>query len=277
MSPSGALPVGGLLVMEPYVAFQCADDRFDAVGRSRSLAASSCAASNFTAVKYGVTRSFSLQVIPTIARQKSAGKWGSLGLGDLPVDLMWRVLDEDSRHRYPTLSVLGGIGFPTGRYQKLASMADATGSGEWQLRMGLAAQSLQAMPNHRPLRLRGWLSLHMPLACISVRGLNVYGLPAGMVSTARPGMSGQGGLAGEYGIDRHWVFALDLVRDWSNGSRIGRSGRRAMPSRGDWEVAPAIEYNWSVKLGIIAGAVIPVAGQNEARAFGAQVATNIIF
>ncbi|MBB2191285.1 hypothetical protein HLH34_15175 [Gluconacetobacter azotocaptans] len=263
--------------MEPYVAFQCANDRFDAVGRNQSLAASSCTISNFTAIKYGVTRSLSLQAIPTIARNKDARKWGNLGFGDLPVDIMWRVLDEDSRHRYPTLSFLSGISFPTGRYQKLDSMADAMGSGGWQLRIGLAAQSLQTMPNNRPLRLRGWLAFHVPLGRVSVRGLNAYGLPASMASTVRVGMSGQGGVAGEYGVDRHWVLAFDLVRNWSNGNRIYRSRRSAEPSSGDWEVAPAVEYNWSAKLGIIAGAVIPMVGHNEAREFVGQAAVNIVF
>lgn len=263
--------------MEPYVAFQCANDRFDAVGRNRSLAASSCTIGNFTAVKYGVTRSLSLQAIPTVARKKDAQKWGALGFGDLPVDIMWRVLDEDPHRRYPTLSVLGGINLPTGRYQKLRSAADAMGSGGCQLRMGLAAQSLQTMPNNRPLRLRGWLSLRVPLGRVSVQGLNAYGLPVSITSAVRMGTSGQGGLAGEYGVDRHWVLAFDLARDWSNGSKIYRSGHSTTPSSGDWQIAPAVEYNWSAKFGIIVGALIPAAGHNEAREFSGQASVNIVF
>jgi hypothetical protein len=64
----------------------------------------------------------------------------------------------------------------------------------------------------------------------------------------------------EYSVTRNWVLALDFVHQ-----------------RADFAVAPAIEYNWSGRVGVIVGARWFVAGSNSSATLTPIAAINALF
>jgi hypothetical protein len=64
----------------------------------------------------------------------------------------------------------------------------------------------------------------------------------------------------EYSVTRNWVLALDFVHQ-----------------RADFAVAPAIEYNWSGRVGVIVGARWFVAGSNNNATLTPIAAINALF
>ncbi|MDN6713513.1 MAG: hypothetical protein L0L41_02710, partial [Acetobacter sp.] len=80
-----------------------------------------------------------------------------------------------------------------------------------------------------------------------------------------------------------WVLAMDLARDWANGSRIwgtnatGKHVDRIASSSGDWQIAPAVEYSWSPRFGVIVGSAIYYAGHNTGVKVSPQFAVNMIY
>jgi hypothetical protein len=64
----------------------------------------------------------------------------------------------------------------------------------------------------------------------------------------------------EYSVTRNWVLALDFVHQ-----------------RADFAVAPAIEYNWSGRVGVIVGARWFVAGSNSSATLTPIAAINVLF
>lgn len=276
LSPSGALPDAGILVVEPYLTTKIAGSRFDATGRVRSLNARTCSATSLTAFKYAVTRSVTLQAFPQTTTGCEHGKKYSASFADLPVATLVRVFQKDTHHRRPAISLLGGLSFSTGRYQRLRVASETTGTGAWQIRTGVIMQSQQTPPAGNPLRLRGWATIQTPLARLSVYGKSAYGSFSSSTSIS-VGISGEVGFAAEYALSRQWVIACDIVRTWSDGAVTSTLYKTTQPSSGDWEVAPAIEYNWSSMRGIIVGAAANYAGHNTDRSFGAQVAVNVVY
>ena len=78
----------------------------------------------------------------------------------------------------------------------------------------------------------------------------------------------------EYSLTRNWVLATDFVGIFGSKSRfLGNPGKNLMglPSSNikrasiQYSLAPAIEYNWSESLGVIAGCWFTVAGKNSAK------------
>ena len=96
-------------------------------------------------------------------------------------------------------------------------------------------------------------------------------------------MSGQAGFSLEYGVTQRWVMAVDVARDWANGSKVwgvngnGQRVNRINSASGDWQVDPAVEYNFTSRVGMIAGASIYYAGHNNGVRIAPQFAVNTVF
>jgi hypothetical protein len=97
-----------------------------------------------------------------------------------------------------------------------------------------------------------------------------------------PGFSSELGIGAGYGLDQRWVLALDLVQNFANGAHIrGAVGsivdNSNAPVSAGTAVAPAVEYNWSDSIGVIAGVEFTVAGRNTASYIAPQVALAMSF
>jgi hypothetical protein len=117
-----------------------------------------------------------------------------------------------------------------------------------------------------------------------VNDMSVYGTDAGFSGHARPGDSWSITLAGEYSVTRNWVLALDLLyqhNDRTNLSGVdgdpGVAVREHSPTSWRFGLAPAIEYNFSSRVGVIVGARWFAAGRNTEASFTPVAAINMVY
>lgn len=144
-------------------------------------------------------------------------------------------------------------------------------------------ESLFDTPGGHPMRVRLFASVYEPVATTSIRDANVYGTDPGFHGRAKPGVSGQLGLAVGYAIDQRWVLAIDVVQNYAARYRLtgvdmtGNAVAAHGLNRSTTALAPAVEYNWSANAGIIFGAEVSVAGRNSASYVAPQIALAVSF
>jgi hypothetical protein len=117
--------------------------------------------------------------------------------------------------------------------------------------------------------------------------MSVYGTPPNFHGHAALGQAISLSTSFEYSIDQHWVLAMDLSWGHEDGTHLRgfqscASGNdvaidRDDPSHWIYSVAPAVQYNFNDRFGLIAGAQISVAGHNSAAFATPQVAFNMVF
>lgn len=285
ISPSGPQFKAGVLGIEPYLTYNQPVDYLGSNGRSMSSGPGQRTISNSTMVKYGLTDNVSIQIFPAISYgwKRGDGTTSSLKFGDMPVDFLWRFLDPNPKRYIPSLSLFVGMLMPTGDYSNLGRSQDGVGNGAYVFRTALVEQSTYDLPHDHTLRLRMWATFRRAVTSARLDNVTSYGTTKGFVGRGRPGMSGQTGFSLEYGFSQRWVLAVDMVRDWANGARIwgsdarGRRIDRINGSSGDWMVAPALEFSWSPRFGVIAGASVFYAGHNTNMNVAPQIAVNMMF
>jgi hypothetical protein len=73
----------------------------------------------------------------------------------------------------------------------------------------------------------------------------------------------------EYSLTREWVLALDIIREATSETTVkgryfdGPLVRQSFPKRRYVGFAPAVEYNWSDRSGILLGVWINPKGHNS--------------
>lgn len=285
VSPSGAKSHAGDLGIEPYYTYSQPIGTFAANGTSHPLHPRQQTFSNSTLWKLGITDDISIQTHTVVSYgwKHTAGHSNGPQFGDFPVDFIWRFLHPNPKRFIPDLNLFAGVVMPTGAYSHLRSAQDGTGTGSYVFRVALTEQSTYTLPGNHALRLRVWNWWRRALTSARLQDATTYGTAAGFRGSGRPGMSGQTGFSLEYGLTQRWVLAMDLARDWANGSRL--KGWNATGSRvnkigsasTDWQIAPAVEYNWNPRWGIIAGAAVYYAGHNTGVKIAPQFAVNAVF
>jgi hypothetical protein len=162
------------------------------------------------------------------------------------------------------------------------------GAGVYSTTLNLFSQYYFWMPNGRILRTRLDLSYTIARSA-KVRDVSVYGTGEGFVGRARPGNSTLIDAAWEYSVARNWVLALDVAYQYDASTHIwgldSRSAGPGLPSTPvnlysspghTWSLAPAIEYNFNSRVGIIAGAKLTIAGRNASALIIPVAAVNIV-
>jgi hypothetical protein len=112
----------------------------------------------------------------------------------------------------------------------------------------------------------------------NVNGVSVYGTGAGFHGSAKPGNSFTLDLAQEYSITRNWVFALDEVYHHSGNTQVV-DANGSVTNSGDstaFQLAPAMEYNWTSNVGVIVGLRLIPAGRNTSASVTPAIAINIV-
>ncbi len=123
---------------------------------------------------------------------------------------------------------------------------------------------------------------------MSVEDVSVYGTAQGFRGHAKPGDALVIDSAWEYSLTRKWVLALDVVYQRnastvlqgvdSPGSGVSTVAVRAQSGSGEViNLAPAVEYNWSSRMGVIAGTLFCAAGRNTGATFTPVLAINMVF
>jgi hypothetical protein len=280
-APSPALPKAGLLVIKPFAIFTRTDGSYDTQGVYRSTSPND----NFKTVvlmKYAITDRLSIQALPSIAHV-DGGNSHYTGVGDLPIEAEYRLADENTTTGLPSVTVAAGLNVPTGQYDALQTSLSGFGSGALTLKEQILLQSVFDTPGGHPMRLRAYAAAYQPLGTASVDGISVYGTGRGFAGSVHPGASVVLGVGGGFAFDQRFVVAMDLVYKSAHGFALdgsdpvdgrihSRSKRRSTTS-----FAPALEYNVSGRLGVIAGVDFSIAGRNSASYYAPQIAVSMSF
>jgi len=191
----------------------------------------------------------------------------NVAIGDFKLLSQVRLSHFTAEHRVPSVSLVMNLMIPTGKDDHLAALKQGHGSGAFAPEIGVNVQHYFLLGNGRLLRARMNVLKNFPLRH-DVSGRSVFGTGADFHGRAKPG-SKTSVIAGvEYSVTKEWVLAFDVERDqWDHTKVVGHDASGApvkQTSPKSWNVgfAPAVEYNWSDRAGIIAGVWIVPKGHN---------------
>lgn len=281
---ASTLPQGHVLI-EPYVYDVITEGFYNSYGTRVSVPHAN-GFGNLTYINYGLFNKLTVGLIPTFGYNDVGSGLNSsgLGVGDLTVQAQYRLHLFHQGSWIPTIGANVQETFPTGKYDQLGQrLSDGLGAGAYTTTLGLYTQTFFWMPNGRILRTR----FNVTQACSSSANLqnaSVYGTSQGFRGHASLGAALLVDLAAEYSITRRWVLAGDAVyRHQYNtavsGYDLSNPAQSILLNSGVSQyfgVAPAVEYNFSSKVGVIAGARIFPAGKNMTDSITPVVAVNIV-
>lgn len=289
LAPNAATLPQGHWLIEPYVYDGMTYGHFDQNGTLRSAGAAHDFGSQ-SYIEYGLVDRFTVGLIPRLGFHESSAGQGSsdFTLGDTTLQGAFGLTQFHQGSHVPATSIVIQETLPTGKYDRLDGRTDgALGSGAYSTTVALYSQMYFWMPNGRILRARFDVSYETS-RWASVHGTSVYGTYGGFNGRAHPGQSVFGDLAFEYSVARKWVLATDLWWEHDGNTQVqggymqtltGAPGHLVQNSGSDdlLYVAPAIEYNWSASMGVIAGARITAAGRNVGATATPVAAINMFF
>lgn len=280
---AGTLPQGHALV-EPYLYDVIRYGRYDTDGDERNASRTHHYGS-LTYILYGVTDRFTAGLIPTFGYNDVNNGRDSSGIqvGDVTVQGQYRLSQFQQGSAMPTISFVAQQTLPTGKYDRLGDdVNDGLGAGAHTTTLALYSQYYFWMPNGRIMRSRFNVAYAFS-DDVDVEDVSVYGTSAGFRGTAQPGDVLTINSAWEYSITREWVFALDFIYQHDASTRLtglAGGGARVDENFGSaWRfgVAPAIEYNFTGRIGIIAGARWFAAGRNTSATITPVIAINMVY
>jgi hypothetical protein len=290
LAPNASTLPRGHLLIEPYLFDVIAVGRFDSDGGLRS-AAHSHGFGSLTYVNYGLADRVTVGMIPTAGLNLvSHGTSSSgVGLGDLTLQAQYRLTLFHEGSWIPTTSFNVQETFPTGKYDRLRNRpSDGFGSGAYTTTVALYSQTYFWLPNHRILRVRFNVAQAFSNSAY-VQDVSVYGTEAGFRGHAKPGSSTLLDASFEYSLTRSWVLASDITYRHARNTHVAGynildpgsiqnppSIRLDSGSSDALGLAPAIEYNWSAKVGVIVGVRVFPAGRNTSASVTPAVAINIV-
>jgi len=266
LAPNATTLPRGHLLIEPYL--------YDVISAHTNGFGS------LTYINYGLLDRVTVGLIPTAGFNKvSNGPSSSgVGFGDLTVQAQYRLTKFHEGSWIPTTSVNVQETLPTGKYDHLGDRpSDGFGSGAYTTTLALYSQTYFWLPNRRILRMRFNVSQAFSND-VHVEDVSVYGTETSFRGHAKPGNSLLVDASWEYSLTRSWVLALDATfrhngNTRTSGYAIGDPNGMPNPpsillNSGSSEVfgfAPAIEYSWKPKLGMLLGTrLIPAAHHTHA-------------
>jgi hypothetical protein len=275
-SPGSLTP--GHFLIEPYLFDAIPQGHFDNDGQ-RHPAPHANEFGSQSYLLYGLTNNVGVGLIPRFGfNDVSVGRDSSkLGVGDLSVQAQYGLTKFQEGSWIPTTALVVQETLPTGKYDRLGDRpADGLGLGTYSTNLALYSQYFFWMPNGRILRTRLDLSYQIS-ASAGVRDVSVYGTDGGFRGRARPGNVAVVDAAGEYSMTQHWVLAMDVLYEHDGSTHVHGAGLDFDSGQSHtWSLAPAIEYNFNSRVGIIAGAKLTVAGRNATAVLIPVAAVNIV-
>jgi len=274
---ASTLPQGHFLV-EPYLFDVITHGRLDPDGNRVSTPHKNDFGSQ-SYLLYGLTDRISAGIIPRFGYSKSSQGSSSPGLqaGDLTLQAQYRLTQFQEGSWIPTLSFVVGETIPTAKYDRLDQHpGDGFGAGAYTTILSLYSQEYFWLRTGRILRMRLDLSYSLS-GRVGLQGVSVYGTDAGFSGHAQPGDSFTGDMSWEYSVTRNWVLAFDVVYEHDASTTV--TGSYSTSSGDSWSLgfAPAIEYNFNSRIGVIAGTRIIPIGRNTSVSVTPVAAINMVF
>ncbi|HEX2582739.1 MAG TPA: hypothetical protein VHL30_01335 [Chlamydiales bacterium] len=197
------------------------------------------------------------------------------GVTDMPLIVGFKLLAQGVW--VPGIKATVGETLPIGKYEHLSvnkQGTDSTGGGSWVTSFSLRFGKVLFWWTRHPLNTRLYLSYSIP-STVHVSGLNSYGGGYGTSGKVRPGNSFTADLGLEWSLTQRWVLATDVIYTASARTKFnGYAGTD--PSTGgpasvgsgssySFQLAPALEYNWSSSLAAIGGIWFTPYGRNSGK------------
>jgi hypothetical protein len=234
-------------------------------------------------VEYGLIDRLTVGVIPVLGYNTVSGGPSSsrVGWGDQTVLAQYGITRFHEGHWMPSLGVMVEETFPTGQFDRLGDRpSNGFGAGAYTTMLALNSQEYFWLPNGRILRMRLDVSEAVSTD-VTVEGVSVYGTGAAFRGQVNPGSSSSVDAGWEYSMTRRWVLALDATYGHVRNTRVTGFNDQTPysaqnPSSDAFAFAPAIEYNWNPKTGVILGARLIPASHNTTATVTPIVAINMV-
>ncbi|MDI9819301.1 MULTISPECIES: transporter [unclassified Legionella] len=233
---------------------------------------------------HGLTDKLDIQyAVPYIYNHNRGSS--SQRLGDTSVTLGYQLLEQKESKWLPDLRVTLQEVIPTGRFESLNPLnngADATGLGSYQTGLALNFQHLMQLGETHYLRSRFSVG-YLYASSTSINGLSSYGGTPQTSGSIDPGNLLSVDLAGELTLTQNWVAVMEAYYASRSATRfrgfVGNNEQGLPASIGHADIeeitlAPAIEYNFSPNIGIIAGPWFSVRGRETSDFISYVVAFN---
>jgi hypothetical protein len=282
---AATLPAGHML-LEPYLFDDISNAHFDG-GGERYSGPYEHDLGSLTYILYGLTDRVTAGLIPRFMYNEPAGAANSsgVGIGDLTLQAGYGLTQYQDGSSVPAIAAVLQETLPTGRY-------DGFGAGAYTTGLALYSQDYFWLPNGRILRARLDLTYDLS-SSVDVHDLSVYGTGQGFAGRAWPGNGFTADAAAEYSLTRSWVLALDVVYQRNASTAVSGSVSGGMPavsgsaagaspfqsaSGSSWSIgfAPAVEYNFSGRVGALFGVRIIEIGRNTTASLTPAVALNMV-
>jgi hypothetical protein len=283
LAPSPVTLPPGHALIEPYLFDVVTTGRIDESGAHHDAPADQEFGS-LTYMLYGLTPRVTVGLIPRFFYGDPVGAPSSSGIaiGDLTLQAAYGLTQYRDGSRTPALALVIDETVPTGKYDRLTRESDGVGAGAYATGLSVYSQDYFWMPNGRILR--GRLDLTYTISSrVDVQEQSVYGTPSGFSGHAYPGDSFSADAAAEYSLTRSWVLALDVVYQYSANSEVrgvlagGGALHADSGSAYSVQFAPAVEYSWSARAGVIFGVRIIALGRNITTTVTPAAAINLVF
>jgi len=218
--------------------------------------------------QYGLLDGFTVGLQPNFAFGTDSPN-RTMKLGDFKLLSQLRLTHFMPENRVPTIAIVLQEALPTGKHDRLDASEDGHGSGSYATEIGANVQHYFLLKNGRLLRARINVLKSFPHGS-DVDGRSVYGTGPGFRGHAKPGSKTTLIGAVEYSLTKEWVLAFDIIRESTSETTLeGRYGsggplvKQRFPSSRHVGFAPAVEYNWNDRTGILLGVWINPKGHNS--------------
>lgn len=205
-------------------------------------------------------------------------------LGDFSAILGFQALEQKKTSWPPDLRITIQEIFPTGNYDGLSPGklgTDGSGQGSYQTALAFNFQHLSTVQGYN---LRNRLSINLLHASqVRLHGLSTYGGSVQTRGTIRPGDLFSIDLASELGLTQNLVAVMEGLYSYRQATRfhgfrgVDEQGNPANIGHGsvaEFSLAPAVEYNFSAHLGLIAGVWFAVKGRDASDFITSMIALN---
>lgn len=233
---------------------------------------------------HGLTDRIDIQYAVPYAYNRNQGK-SSQRISDVSAVLGYQLIEQKDSKWIPDLRVTLQEVIPTGKHDRLNSLnngADGTGLGSYQTGLALNFQHLLQLGETHYLRSRLSLS-YLYASPVDLNGLSVYGGTPLTRGTIRPGNLSSVDVAAELTLTQNWVAVMESYVANRGSTRfsgsigndaLGRPGTIGHGSVDEITLAPAVEYNFSPNIGLIAGPWFTLAGRETSDFISYVVALN---
>ena len=278
LTPAPSLVPAGHVNIEPFMTALAFSGRYD---NNWKKIKGSTSWNNFlqTSIQIGAADWLEVKVMPTLFYNYNhrAIKWV---WGDLPFSFAFKLLQSkrpiDQWNIALRIEVQGIV--PFGKFQKLDRRKKGTdigGTGSWRPGIGLDWGNIFYLGGGHFVNWRTSFIYRIPNP-VKIQGLNFYGGDERTLGKIYPAQRFLISSGAEISITQNWVIVMEAQALWGGKRRF--KGKTTLPmerkSGAQFSLAPAIEYNWSSHLGMIAGPWFTVEGRNTESFSGGMIALN---